>query len=219
MKHDSNPDEASFGIFFADTLLQFLIFILIMFVLVLAETKQSTSTIETVKGQVCAELSWPNDRDIDMDLWGKAPGERLAVGFSNMHSKRLNLYRDVLGWFNNPSHVNLEMMCSDTIVPGEWTFNAVLFRFHEEDNSDGDHNYHGEPVEAILTVVIQYPNASDSMAVIKKIYVKKKIFTYTGEEHTMLNFVISKDGRLDLSTINDREKDIKAITQFGDIGK
>ena len=51
-------------------------------------------------GNVIVELFWDNDRDVDIDLWVKAP-EDIPVGYSNQGGLFFNLLRDDLGKYKD----------------------------------------------------------------------------------------------------------------------
>ena len=46
-------------------------------------------------GSVIVEVLWPNDRNVDIDLWVKSPDDA-AVGYSNMAGYYFNLLRVLL---------------------------------------------------------------------------------------------------------------------------
>src|SRR4051812_22426659 len=52
-------------------------------------------------GAMCFELSWPDGRDTDVDLWTKGPDGGI-VGYSNRSSSLMDLLRDDMGKYADP---------------------------------------------------------------------------------------------------------------------
>jgi len=194
LKYDDNEDDADFGIAYSDTLITILSIFLALFILVAMLPKNEKPVTNTsLIGKICAELSWDDDRDIDIDLWGKSPDDK-PVGYSNNHGKILDLYRDVLGFFRNPSHRNLEIMCAQTLQPGEWTFNAHYYNNHENNKS---------PVK-ITTVITIFPKEGQN-----RILTRSEYLNEIGEEKTLFDFRLDNNGVLENNSINNIFKPLR----------
>jgi hypothetical protein len=202
---DSHEDEAAFLLVQTDTLISFLC-ILLMFVAVLMmaeHSKKSEASTNTI-GRMCVQLSWP-DRNIDLDLWGHSPGDPETVGYTNMHGKTLHLLWDVVGTIGNPSHTMVEMMCADSLTPGEWIFNVHYFANHEEQYDKTPPDLPAKAVEATVTARFKLPESRGSY----DDFTSKFTFTREKQEKTMLRFVIDNNGRVVHSSINSNDVPLK----------
>jgi hypothetical protein len=176
-----------FGIIFSDVLISFIGLVFVLFLLVSLVPKGEMEKKSVDLGSVCAEIVWPSDRDVDLDLWGKSPLENVAIGYSNPHGLNLSLFRDVLGWVNNPSHINLEIMCGNQLVAGEYIFNVSYFSNHNTSQPD--------PIEVTMTITIKNK-------ISKEYYTGKYILTHAGEEKTMFAFRLDDNGILVPGSVN-----------------
>ena len=204
--------KSSFSIVLSDMLITLVVIIMVFFtmVLLMPHSKNEKTTDRASLGQLCVEISWPNDRNIDIDLWGHAPGEDVTVGYTNMHSPTLNLYRDVIGFTFNPTHQMLEIMCADKVVPGHWTFNAMYFSNHEEDLKGIPFDDPRKAVEVTMVLrIIQGGVSSQSEDVARKYTFKRE-----GQEKTMMDFIIDENGRLMSNSMN--SNDVKLYHGIGD---
>lgn len=197
-----------FGVVLSDTLISVLGMMVILLVLMMV-VPHATPKDARVLGTLCAELSWPNDRDVDLDLWGKSPDDRGSVGFTNMHGKTLHLFRDILGFHLNPSHMMYEIQCANELVPGEWTFNAVYFKQHDNDDISATNKPHPPvpmPIKARMTITFsQFANSAGTSVNIvpdKTIITKEFELETEGEEITVFDFVIDSDHHLIQNSVN-----------------
>ena len=195
----------SFSVPFVDLLLAFLCIFLVIMIpfLLLPHEEKKTEAEGIVMGSLCVEISWPNERNIDIDLWGHSPKADYVVGWTNMHSPHLNLYRDVVGFKGNPVHQNLEVMCSQDVPVGEWVFNIHYFSNHEiglETLTNTD-----DRLAVPVTMIVRLKTVGSQ---------KDKIFqgTYTlntqGQEKTMFSFVVNEHGTIIDDSINSRDQKI-----------
>lgn len=190
-------NEALFAVVLADAMVAMATFFAVCFIITSLQNISDNGEIQL--GSICAEISWPNDRDVDIDLWGHSPGDGNVVGFSNMHGRNLNLYRDVLGFNMNPSHIMMEIECSNEIIPGEWTFNVHYYSNHES-----------SPPDLSVPVQMTIRLRSAKSGVRNQTFTGKYVLSKEGEEKTMFDFVIGSDGNLIESSINSRQKPLKA---------
>ncbi len=194
MRNSKHLDERLFGIAFADIMISFAAFLFMLFVMIAIQTHKDSDDSKML-GSVCAELYWDNNRNVDLDLWGKSPLDEHGIGYSNMHGHGLDLYRDVVGFYNNPEKINMEVMCAHQPYHGEWVFNVHYFSDHEVTNPP-DPN-HKSIIQAVMIIRIKYPD--------KSVKIMRGTFDVVeGEEKTMFDFVIDANGRLDERSINSR---------------
>lgn len=78
-------------------------------------------------GDIVVQLFWPNDKNVDLDLWVQAPGDR-PVGYSNKSGTIFNLLRDDLGFSNDVSGVNEEVAYTRGQPNGEYRINVHSYR-------------------------------------------------------------------------------------------
>jgi len=207
-------DESLFGWVFADALVSFLAIFIVLFTVLLASinAKKDDNMNSIAQGRVCAELYWDNNRDVDLDLWGKSPVDTLPVGYSHMHDMGLDLFRDVIGWINNPEHVNMEIMCANKKYKGEWTFNVHYFSDHKliqvRDPKTNifvtDPNYDSS-IKARMILRI-YDSTSGSGA---KIYDTSVKLAGEGEQKTMFNFRLDEKGEVIEGSMNHSYKQLR----------
>jgi len=195
----------SFGVIFADILVSFSAFVFCLFILisVMPHKTADANDDHTVLGRVCVELSWDNNRNVDLDLWGKSPMDKTPIGYSNMHGGGLDLFRDVVGFQNNPSHINLEVMCANHVYPGEWAFNVHYFANHEL--HDAAYN---PDIKATIIVRVNHDIGSSTNYV--KNFKGEWTFHKEGEEKTIFDFVINKQGEVDLKSINSADRPLRS---------
>lgn len=102
-----------------------LLFLLLLAVMNPPEEKSETD--EPPPGLIMVELRWPDDIDVDIDLWVKAPNDQ-PVGYSNRSSKIFDLLRDDLGSRGDVMNLNYENAFSRGIVEGRYCVNVHYFR-------------------------------------------------------------------------------------------
>lgn len=147
--------------------------------------ENSSSSVMT--GSICVEAYWPNDRNIDLDLWVKSPLDKYSVGYTHMHDMGSDLFRDVIGFMNNPSHNNMEMTCTRGLSSGEYIYDIHFYSDHERPATN-DTNYSLKEVPANIIVRIRKPD--NSVYTLTSDYT----FKYEGQDKTMLSFILGKDG-------------------------
>jgi hypothetical protein len=166
-------------------------FVMIVITLTLMVPKQETQHSETQdKGKIRIEISWESFKDVDVDLWAKAPGDR-AVGFPAPHSKVFDLVRDDVGNLSNPTGAHYEIMYARDNPSGEYIVNVHLYNNREM-------NYHDVPV----FVSVYY--APDTRYFERVLY-KKVILHDINEELTVFRFTINKNKEIDKNSVNDIE--------------
>ena len=166
-----------------------LVGIVIMLALMIAPAqKKSDAEAEKFAGNLRVEIMWPNTSEADIDLWCKAPNDK-PVGYSNKGGTFLNLVRDDLGSFDDPTQMNYEIIFSRGNPPGEYVCNVHWFG-----NSKHEKNI---PVKMVVTYRKDDQIKSDPIML-----VANTTLTNQGVEETMIRFVLEKDRNLVRSSIN-----------------
>jgi len=162
-----------------------LVVLLLPFINPPAETE---STKSDPPGNVIIEAFWPEDRDVDLDLWVKAP-EDIPVGYSNRGGLFFNLLRDDLGIYKDPTPINYEVAYSRGINPGEHIVNLHLYR---EDLTSF------KPFEAQVVVTVVNPETKIRQQILESTVLLDEI----GKELTIFRFKLDKEGNLNQDSIN-----------------
>ena len=142
----------------------------------------------TPPGNVIVELFWDDERDVDIDLWVKAPDD-IPVGYSNKGGIFFNLLRDDLGIYKDNSPVNYEVSYSRGISKGVYITNVHLYR---EDKAPF------KPITAELLISVVDPDSNKRKQILKT---SKKI-EEVGKEITVFQFELDKKGKLNKNSIN-----------------
>ena len=151
-------------------------------------TEEESSS--TPPGNVIVELFWDSKRDVDIDLWVKAPDD-IPVGYSNKGGLFFNLLRDDLGIYKDNSPINYEVSYSRGISNGTYIVNVHLYR---EDKSPF------EPIIAEILISIVDPNSNKRRQILNT----KKILKEIGKEITVFQFDLDKKGKLNKDNINNK---------------
>ena len=184
-------DENQSGTVFRDVIMLALagfvslVILLIPFINPPAKTESTTSE---PPGNVIVEVFWPKDRDVDVDLWVKAP-EDIPVGYSNRGGLFFNLLRDDLGIYKDPTPINYEVSYSRGINPGEHIVNLHLYR------EDGT-SFQPFDVKVVVTVV------DPETKIRRQILESSVLLDEIGKESTVFRFSLDKNGNLDEKNIS-----------------
>jgi len=136
------------------------------------------------RGNIRVEVMWPDDYNVDIDTWGKAPGTIASVGYSNKNGNILNLLRDDLGIYADVSGRNYEIMHSRGLPAGEWIFNIHWFS-----NAAGK-----AQVSVDVIITITKDDSSKSKERPQQIVATKLVLTRVGEEQTVIRFKLDDKG-------------------------
>jgi hypothetical protein len=108
-----------------------LLCVLVAFIMIVANlnTTDAKQTDEQARtpGNVAIFISWPADRDCDVDLWVRAPGDK-SVGYSRKNADVFDLLRDDLGHASDPVKENFETAFSRGTPAGEWAVTLHPYR-------------------------------------------------------------------------------------------
>ena len=186
---DNNDIEES-NVVFRDIILLTLTGFISMVVLLVPFINPPTEKVDSSSppGNVIVELFWDNERDVDIDLWVKAPGD-IPVGYSNQGGLFFNLLRDDLGKYKDNTPVNYEVSYSRGISEGIYAVNIHLYR---EDKSPF------QPIVAKLVISIINPDTKARKQILKS----EKLLKDVGAEITIFQFALDKKGNLDKDSIN-----------------
>jgi len=176
-----------------------------MFILLLAilifhlATSQSNSENERDRGNVRVEIMWPDEMDVDIDLWVQAPGD-VPVGYSNLNGVVFNLVRDDLGHYNDLTSMNYEVAHSRGLPDtGEWTINIHWFsnRSHES----------RVPVTLLLTIKKNDGTKSKESPI--KVINTTVTLIRVGQERTVIRFKLDGNGDVITDSISRLNKYIR----------
>lgn len=137
------------------------------------------------QGELRVEITWPQEYNVDIDLWVYSP-EGGLVGYSNKGSKNCNLLRDDLGTdpHVDPLPVNFESTTCRKFIAGEWVINV---------------NFYGGPESfreniPVTIVVTEYTAGIKVIAKVERVLERK------GHESTALHFYVDSNGNVHIDT-------------------
>lgn len=176
-----------------------LIVILIILIFHINPPTQARENDIEQPGNMLVELRWPDDRDVDLDLWVQGP-KGPPVGYSNKGGILFNLLRDDLGLYNDESSLNYEISTSRGLPAGDYTVNVHYYN----KNSGPD------LVEAEVLVSIKKDAASSAKQVLKSV-VK---MTFQKQELTVFRFKIDEHGNVITGTVHNQFKALRAANSI-----
>jgi hypothetical protein len=175
---------------YRDLLFTMMVAYMAMAAMALIVTSKIAKVESVSPGNILIELFWDKNKNADVDLWVKAPGER-PVGYSNKSGVVFNLLRDDLGTSSDPESRNQELVVGRGLHQGEYIVNVHMY--HARDSGS---------VDAIVKISIdrsstQGPNLGPSVIALEKV-----TFTRNGEELTVVRFTLDREGYLVRNSIN-----------------
>jgi hypothetical protein len=114
-----------------DILSNFLLGLTALVVLVLAQINpiaKNNPDATKPPGDLMVCISWVGSNDVD--LWGTAPGQKIATGYANKNGEVLDLVRDDLGK-DALSRPRLECQFARGLPDGRWVFNLHGFSIND----------------------------------------------------------------------------------------
>ena len=159
--------------------------IVVLLILQPHDPNKAANESERARGNIRVEVMWPDEYNVDIDTWGKAPNQR-AVGYSNRNGVILNLVRDDLGTYADISNRNYEIMFSRGLPQGEWVFNIHWFS-----NSAG---VTAVPVTVLISITKDDSTSSKEKP--KQLVATTLTLNNVGEELTIIRFKLDKNGDL-----------------------
>lgn len=148
-------------------------------------------------GSVIVEARWPDDLNVDVDLWVQAPGD-VPVGYSNKSGLVFNLLRDDLGNYGDLLKLNYETAFSRGVVPGEYTVNLHLYR---------------NPVNVYPVPVTVVVSAKGIDRTVKPIAAANVTLDREGQELTVFRFKLEENGTLVPHSLTDLPKPLRSATK------
>lgn len=132
------------------------------------------------QSEMTAYLFWPDNLDVDIDLWCRAPNDR-PVGYSSRAAGHADLLRDDLGMRDDTSGKNFEEVHFRGLAEGEFVCNS---------------HFYGNVAQAAavpvrLVVQLRTPGGSATTIVTKDAVLRRP-----GEELTLARWRLGAGGRL-----------------------
>ena len=175
-------DEADDGTVFRDVIMLALAGFVAIVILLLPHLNPPAKADDAPPpGNVVVEIYWPDDVNVDVDLWVEAPGDR-PVGYSNKGGQVFNLLRDDLGYVGDLTSRNYEISYSRGVPAGDYTVNVHLYR--------NNVNIYPVPVSVIASV------KRDGNGTMKRIVATDVEMHRQGEELTAFRFTLDERGQL-----------------------
>lgn len=179
--------------------------VLIMIIFFINPPKEHDNEKSRQRGNIRVEILWPDDMNVDIDLWTQAPGD-VPVGYSNKGGIVFNLVRDDLGHHADLTGINYEISYSRGIPKGEYVVNIHWFG-----NSQGATSV---PVRVMIT--IRKNDKSGSKSGPEKILTSNVKLTRVGQELTVARFKLDEDGNVVPGSLNRLPKKIRPYGSTGD---
>lgn len=184
------PDRYKNSIGFTDMLfnmlLGFVFLFIIAFILINPITKKSDAP---KKAEYLIVIEWDDDKNDDIDLWVRDPAGNV-ISFINRTGGLLNLEKDDLGRSNDAVvmpdgsvkvlNINREVVTVRGIVPGVYNVQAHVYSrksWKEED--------------AVGTITVKVIKVNPY----GEVYMGTKMYNIKGQQITLLNFKLDKDGK------------------------
>lgn len=155
----------------------FVVLFLIVLVLINPMAKKADDAEVKMPGNIMVAIRWPDNIDVDVDLWVRAPGDS-AVGYSNRAGNTFNLLRDDLGFPRDDTPYNYELAFGRGMPDGTYTVNVHLFR-------------NGSHLMEIPVDVLVYINQGSAPPI--RIAQSKVVLRAVDQEITVVNFDIKKE--------------------------
>lgn len=195
---DPNDDGEDDGTVFRDLVMLTLLGFVTMVVLMLPHLAPPTQGEETIEapGNLIVEARWPDDVDVDVDLWVKAPNDR-PVGYSHNNGLVFDLLRDDLGFERDGNGLNYEFAFSRGTPVGEYAVNI--------------HFYSNRALAPSVPVNVRVLLSAGPDKTTVTIIDTRLILNHAGQEITVVRFALDEDGRLMLGSINDFPISLKSV--------
>lgn len=187
-----NDDDS--GTVFRDLIMLALLGFVTMVVLMLPHLYPPTEGEDVVKpaGTLIVEARWPDNLDVDVDLWVRSPGDR-PVGFSRSHGEAFDLLRDDLGFERDQAGWNYEFAFCRGTPPGEYIVNVHLYS-----------NRIAAPSVTVLVVV-------SLLAGSRPIEIARRdvVLLYAGQEITVVRFRLDGQAAVVPGSVHDLPMTLK----------
>lgn len=194
---DPIDDGEDDGTVFRDLVMLTLLGFVTMVVLMLPHLAPPTAGEETMAapGNLIVEARWPDEVDVDVDLWVRAPGDR-AVGYSNSSGQVFDLLRDDLGFERDDTGLNYEFAFSRGAPAGEYIVNV--------------HLYSNRALAQTVPVTVQVSLSPKPNTAPLSIASRSLLLHHAGHEVTVVRFTLDDGGRLLSGSVNDFPTSLKS---------
>lgn len=185
------------GTVFRDVIMLVLFGFVTIVVLLLPHLNPPTKAEETLipPGNLVVEVRWPDEADVDIDLWVRAPGDR-SVGYSNKSGDVFDLLRDDLGNRNDATGMNYEVAFSRGLPAGDYTVNLHLYR----------DNQRMRPITAVVVISLRAPDGGETVQLLTETVELRRL----GEEVTVTRFAVGEDGAVVPGSFHDLPLSLRA---------
>lgn len=146
-------------------------------------------------GNLIVAITWP-EGDTDVDLWVTGPGELKSIGYSNKGGVLFNLLRDDLGAMPDATPLNYENAYTRGIVAGEYIVNV--------------HCYRCPVVPQTVDVEISVNDGKAGKGT-RLLATTAVTLTANGQEKTALRFKLDANGQVELDTMNNVFRPLRAM--------
>jgi hypothetical protein len=167
-----------------------LVIIALLLVFLAPITEKHSGDENRGRGNMRVEITWQTGKDVDVDLWVQAPGDK-PVGWSNKSGKVFDLVRDDLGNVNNPLGVHYEVSYARGLPAGEYIVNVHLYNNRER-------SYKIVPVNVMITLT----KDDTGKGAQQKLWTGKINLTQIGQEVTALRFKVDNERNVVPGSLN-----------------
>lgn len=167
---------------------------LVMLLLPHINPEAKAEDTDQAPGNMIVELRWPDELNVDVDLWVEAPGDK-AVGYTRKGGNVFDLLRDDLGVSSDLTGLNYEFAYSRGAPSGDYTINVHLF-------GNKDRIY---PVPVTVTVSLKTPKSKAT----RQILATQLDLDTINQEFTVFRFKLDDKSELVTGSVHDLPKRIR----------
>ncbi|MFK7997168.1 MAG: hypothetical protein AB8B87_23750 [Granulosicoccus sp.] len=167
---------------------------LVMLLLPHINPEAKAEDTDQAPGNMIVELRWPDELNVDVDLWVEAPGDK-AVGYTRKGGTVFDLLRDDLGVSSDLTGLNYEFAYSRGAPSGDYTINVHLFRNKEKIY----------PVPVTVTVSLKAPKSKATRQILATKFDLDKV----NQELTVFRFKLDEESKLVTGSVHDLPKRIR----------
>jgi len=170
---------------------------LVMLLLPHINPEAKAEDTDQAPGNMIVELRWPDELNVDVDLWVEAPGDK-AVGYTRKGGKVFDLLRDDLGASTDLTGLNYEFAYSRGAPSGDYTVNVHLYR----------NKPRVYPVPVTVSVSLKTPTSRTT----RQILATELELTTINQEQTVFRFSLDDKSELVTGSVHDLPKKIRRNT-------
>ena len=170
---------------------------LVMLLLPHINPEAKAEDTDQAPGNMIVELRWPDELNVDVDLWVEAPGDK-AVGYTRKGGKVFDLLRDDLGATTDLTGLNYEFAYSRGAPSGDYTVNVHLYR----------NKPRVYPVPVTVSVSLKTPTSRTT----RQILATELELTTINQEQTVFRFSLDDKSELVTGSVHDLPKKIRRNT-------